>query len=128
MTEVGQKKLTSKQVYTAKLENDMILANVKFQKACEQWKLLNNYYTSCEQRFMRSRNLPHRISSYNQRISLCVLDGVRFMYHEYVSVKARELDELKQRWMELQHSEFDEEEDSAFCDSEDGGLSDIGGE
>ena len=74
--------------------------------------------------------------SYNQRIKLCVADGVRSMYHEYALRMAEKLDSLRLQWVHMQnimqqsqrvrvmrhavHREMFvvEEEDESFTDEE----------
>ena len=93
------------------LEQTIALVHLKFQRVCHQIHLLNNHFQDSELRFLRSqRSYDHTGSSvykgacgYNQRIKLCVVDGVRSMYHEYALRIAEKLDTLKLYWHHMQH-------------------------
>ena len=93
------------------LEQTIALVHLKFQRVCRQIHLLNNHFQDSELRFLRSqRSHDHTGSSvykgacsYNQRIKLCVVDGVRSMYHEYALRTAEKLDTLKLYWHHMQH-------------------------
>jgi len=67
----------------------------KFQKACCQLKKLNRIMDEQQLRFVRAENNGQQSFRYNQRIRLCVLEGVKDMYYEYAYRLAQKLDDMR---------------------------------
>ena len=68
---------------------------VKFERACWQVRLLNQQLDDLELRFKCSTENGNRVYNYNQRIKLCVIEGVRNVYYEYAQRIGDKLDDLR---------------------------------
>ena len=69
----------------------------KFQKACNQVILLNNWIQDAQIRYDRALHENCRSFRYTLRLQLMSLEGARNMFYEYASRKAEELDSMQDR-------------------------------
>ena len=56
----------------------------RFERACSQVKQLNQRLDDLDARFERSMANGNNVYRYNLRLKLCVLEGIRNYYFEYV--------------------------------------------
>ena len=77
------------------LESMIKSVTIKFEKACWQIRLLNQQLNDLEMRFKCSAENGNRVYNYNQRIKLCVVEGVRNVYYEYAQRISDRLDALR---------------------------------
>ena len=77
------------------LERTIKSVAVKFERACWQVRLLNQQLDDLELRFKCSTENGNRVYNYNQRIKLCVIEGVRNVYYEYAQRIGDKLDDLR---------------------------------
>ena len=80
---------------TIKLESKIKRVAAMFEKACWQVRLLNSQLDDLETRFKFSTENGNRVFNYNQRIKLCVMEGVRNVYYEYAQRIGDRLDALR---------------------------------
>ena len=70
--------------------------DAKFQKACWNLKKINLLMDEQQTRFQRAQSKGQRSFLYNQRIRLCVLEGIQDVYYEYAYRLAHTLDNMRQ--------------------------------
>jgi len=67
----------------------------RFRRSCEQITILNNMIEDMQSRFDCAVACRQRTFSYNIRLRLATLEGVRDMFHEYALTVADRLDRLQ---------------------------------
>ena len=67
----------------------------RFRRSCEQITILNNMIEDMQSRFDCAVACRQRTFSYNIRLRLATLEGVRNMFHEYALLVADRLESLQ---------------------------------
>ena len=70
--------------------------DAKFQKTCLHLKKINRLMDQQQTRYQRADINGQQSFRYNQRIRLCVLEGIKDVYYQYAFRLAQKLDELRQ--------------------------------
>lgn len=70
--------------------------DAKFQKACLHLKKLNRLMDEQQTRYNRAEINGQKSFRYNQRIRLCVLEGIKEVYYQYAFRLAQKLDDMRQ--------------------------------
>ena len=93
-------------------------AEVFFRRACEQVLLLNRQVEEATLRFHDADAASNKVSRYNVRLRLSVLEGVRNMFYEYAAKKAADIVELQRSVLDADMSSDDnmDESDSEMSD------------
>lgn len=86
-------------------------AQEKFRKACIQINVLNKQLDDLTDRYSKAKSDNFLCLSYNLRLKLAVIEGVRNMYYDYAYMKAEKVAELR-------HELFGETVDIIASDSE----------
>ena len=87
-------------------------------RACQQVQLLNRSLVEVQQRYDRSVAANQRSHHYRLRLRLASLEGIRDMYYEYASRKAKHVMQLN-AMVEAEDVEFEDyEEEEMEADEE----------
>ena len=70
--------------------------DAKFQKACLHLKKINRLMDQQQTRYQRAEVKGQPSFRYNQRIRLCVLEGIKEVYYQYAFRLAQKLDDMRQ--------------------------------
>lgn len=70
--------------------------DAKFQKACLHLKKINRLMDQQQTRYHRAEINGQNSFRYNQRIRLCVLEGIKEVYYQYAFRLAQKLDDMRQ--------------------------------
>lgn len=89
----------------------------RFRKSCEQVIVLNHHVEEATKRFHDADRADNKISRYNIRLRLSVLEGVRNMYYEYAAKMASDIVDLQRRIMDvIDHRGFHASGSADFLD------------
>ena len=69
--------------------------DAKFQRACSMLRKMNDQMEQLETRYSRAGAKGKKAFSYNQRIHLCVLEGVKDVCYQYAHRLAVTLDDMR---------------------------------
>ena len=92
--------------------------NRKFKRACQLIVLLNNKLEGLQNRYDRARRDDRRSFRYNVRLRLCTVEGARYMFYEYASQRADEMEDLQDQLQTSEdelYSSDDSESDDSQC-------------
>lgn len=84
------------EMYPLEIAQEIVLMEAKFQKACKQLILLNNWVRAVNARYQRALKGDQRTWRYMLRLRLCTVEGLRNMFHEYATDMADRLDRLEE--------------------------------
>lgn len=93
--------------------NQLRDAEIKFQKAFAQVRLLNKRLADVTRRYDNAKRDNCRCYRYHLRLKLSVLEGVISMYVAYLTTKAQHISNLRRHvrfWIEESSSESDDED------------------
>lgn len=79
----------------ASIRRRLISTESYFRRACEQVYVLNGQIHETKRRFNEADDRQNKVSRYNLRLRLSVLEGVRNMFYEFAAKKAAEIVELQ---------------------------------
>lgn len=79
------------------LDDRLLEARQKFEKACQQITVLDQTIRDLEVRYKRAVKNRKNSFRYNLRLKLSVVTGVKMMYHHYASTKAEEINRLNRQ-------------------------------
>ncbi|KAH3710544.1 hypothetical protein DPMN_070030 [Dreissena polymorpha] len=82
-------------------------AERQFRYACRQVMIISRHLEEATLRYHVADRTDHKIFSYNIRLRLSILDGVRNMYYEFAAKKAAEIIELSDFDITLNESDYD---------------------
>ena len=86
---------------TDEIQEQILEADQKFQRACQQVVLLNTLVTSLQNRYDRAVKKNLRTYRYALRLRLCTAEGIRNMYYEYASKTADVIESLEASMREM---------------------------
>ena len=92
----------------------------RFRRSCEQITILNNMIEDMQSRFDCAVACRQRTFSYNIRLRLATLEGVRNMFHEYALLVADRLESLQGTLSNVAaHGDADSDDTEGEADDED---------
>jgi anti-sigma regulatory factor (Ser/Thr protein kinase) len=74
---------------------DLIDAERRFKRSCEQIVLLNQALKALQKRYDDAKRRNLRAFRYHLRLRLAVIEGMRNVYYEYAHEKAKKIAELR---------------------------------
>ena len=77
------------------------MINMKFQRACQQFLILDNVIVDTERRYQSATTEGHQSSRYCLRMKIAILEEIRDMFSEYATEKVKEMQKLKNRQIEM---------------------------
>ncbi len=86
---------------TESLQGEIYHEDAKFQRACSQVLLLNNFVQVLQTRYDRAVKDSQRTYRYTLRLRLCTVEGIRNMYYEYATTMADKIEALENKMREL---------------------------
>ena len=95
----------------------------KFERACNQIRLLNEKIDQLNQRYCMAKSEEFRCFRYNFRLRIAVIEGTRNMYYEYARQKV-ELIAIMRKELFNQSVVIVSGSDDSNSDSEAGGVAD----
>ena len=84
---------------TDHLQMQVLQMDSKFQKACGQVLVLNNFLRQQQIRYDRAARDNLRTYRYALRLRLCTVEGLRNSLYEYATMKADEIEPLQEEEM-----------------------------
>ncbi|KAL4223786.1 hypothetical protein ACF0H5_017252 [Mactra antiquata] len=78
----------------------------QFQRACDQVVLLNGRLRACSVRYKRAKSTNTRSMRYPLRLRLAVVEGIRNMFYEYATKKAREVEAFRHQLAQVYYTEL----------------------
>ena len=86
---------------TDHLQMQVLQMYSKFQKACGQVLVLNNFLRQLQIRYDRAARDNLRTYRYALRLRLCTVEGLRNSLYEYATMKADEIEHLEEEMRKL---------------------------
>ena len=86
---------------TDHLQMQVLQMDSKFQKACGQVLVLNNFLRQLQIRYYRAARDNLRTYRYALRLRLCTVEGLRNSLDEYATMKADEIEQLEEEIRKL---------------------------
>ena len=80
---------------TSHLDERLVEARKKFERAYQQIVLLEQKMRDLEVRYKRAVKHKKNSFRYNLRLRLSIVTGMKMMYHQYASTKAEEATRLR---------------------------------
>lgn len=91
--------------------------DAKFQRACSMLKKLNDQMEQLETRYSRAGARGKKAFGYNQRLRLCVLEGVKDVWYQYAHRLAVTLDDMRKEAGYIVIGADDDEEEWSDADN-----------
>ena len=86
---------------TDHLQMQVLQMDSKFQKACGQVLVLNNFLRQLQIRYDRAARDNLWTYRYAVRLRLCTVEGLRNSLYEYATMKADEIEQLEEEMRKL---------------------------
>ena len=86
---------------TDHLQIQVLQMDSKFQEACGQVLVLNNFLRQLQIRYDRAARDNLRTYRYALRLRLCTVEGLRNSLYEYATMKADEIEKLEEEMRKL---------------------------
>lgn len=83
------------------LQAEIYHEDAKFQRACSQVLVLNNFVQDLQKRYDRAVKENNRFYRYTLRLRLCSVEGIRNMYYEYAQATADKIEGMEDKMREL---------------------------
>ncbi len=86
---------------TDMLQVEILQMDAKFQKACGQVLLLNDFVKQLQIRYDRAARDNLKTYRYALRLRLCTVEGLRNTLYEYATIKADEIEQMEERLRQM---------------------------
>ncbi len=111
----------------ASIQGEIFQMDAKFQRACTQVTILNNFLAELQARYDRAVEGNIKTYRYTLKLRICSVEGIRNMYYEYATATAEQIEDLENQMraigVELEiiypNAEVAEEESSGDSDGSD---------